>query len=216
MEGAVAEMEDTIGVVIATFGSDEWKDKARGATRSTVNQTRKPDQVVLRHFTNRSLGSSRNEAAREIDTDWIIFLDADDTLDYRYIGAMHAIQTFTQGASAIYRPSTLGVYLDGTTDDEPMMIERADLRIRNFAVIGSMVATSDFRTAGGFDEELEALEDWDLWTRLHFEFGLEIVDAVDAIYQVGVNPKSRNNSAAHGRAYVKLKERNRGEDEDII
>jgi len=48
----------------------------------------------------------------------LIFCDADDELDYRYIEEM------LKGRATSAQPSTLGVHADGHEDDYPVLIPR--------------------------------------------------------------------------------------------
>jgi len=196
----------SIGVAISTFGSDIWAARADTAEWSAENQGRPPDQIVKYHTDDGSLGYARNQAAGRLNTDFIIFLDADDLLHFNYVGAMES--AIVEGEH-LYRPATQGFYGDGSTDDEAVMIPRADLRSRNFCVIGTMVRRADFEIVHGFDEELTALEDWELFLHMH-SLGCDILDVPEAIYMVGVNEGSRNSrSGAHGREYGKIKQRYR-------
>lgn len=192
-------MTDSVGIVVATFGNrDRWKGLARKALASTHNQTEPPDAVVWWH--GEGLQDARNLGAAHIDTDWLIFLDADDELDVGYVAAMKA------ASGDIRRPSTLGVYSDGTEDEEPVLIPaRGDgLDTGNYIVIGAMVRASLFHAVGGFDD-YPILEDWDLWRRM-VKAGAIIGDAPDAVYRVGVREGSRNtDTGLHGRIYTAIR-----------
>jgi GT2 family glycosyltransferase len=129
-------------------------------------------------------------------SEWLVFLDGDDELDFHYNEAMVA------GTGDIRRPATLGI-VDGIEDDGPVMIPRSDMRYRNCVVIGAMIRRADFLAVGGF-ADLEALEDYDLWIRM-IRAGARIGDVPKAIYRVNVTPVSRNqNRDAHNRAYTKI------------
>lgn len=196
----------SIGVAISTFGSNIWAARADTAEWSAENQSRPPDQIVKFHADDGSLGYARNQAAGRLDTDFFIFLDADDLLHYDYVKSME--EAIEEGEH-LYRPATLGVYPDGSTDDEAVMIPRANLRSRNFCVIGTMVRRDDFAVVNGFDEDLTALEDWELFLHMTV-LGCDILDVPAAIYMVGVNEGSRNSrTGAHGREYAKIKQRYR-------
>jgi hypothetical protein len=128
---------------------------------------------------------------------WLIFLDADDELDERYIERM------MEGSGDIRRPSTIGVYRDGTEDDAAVMIPRTDLRVANCIVIGAMHKASLFFQVGGFDN-YPILEDWDLWQRMVLH-GASVVDVPDAIYRVHVRDGSRNaDGGLHRHTYARI------------
>lgn len=189
-----------VGVVIGTYGGEEWKTIAQNALQSIYNQTVETEVV---HHHARSLAQARNEGASMISSEWIIFCDADDTLDSNYVKEMlNPIDD-----STLRQPSTLGVYPDGTTDNEPVLIPKTNLLVSNYLVIGTMCRREDFLSVGGFDERLEALEDWDLWIRIWKNGGI-IGSRPKAIYRVGVLPDSRNKDVrGHGRAYSEIRKR---------
>lgn len=188
--------------IIASYGDFAvWQPLIARARASARNQTRPFDQLFWHHLDDGTLQEARNEAAAEAKTDWLCFLDADDELDEHYHEAMHA------AAGDIKRPATLGV-VDGVQDDEPVMIPRADLRVRNFIVIGAFIRREEFLRVGGFSAD-PILEDWDLFTRLHLD-GAEIVDVPKAIYRVHVRQGSRNSvEQAHGAVYSEIRNRYR-------
>lgn len=178
-----------IGVVVATFGSEGWRE--RGEETLKAGRGDQPQAEWL-HVHAKTLGEARNRGARYLtlahNVDWLVFLDADDSLDKAYLTEM---ADAVVGDRDIYRPNTIGVYPDGSTDPEPVMIPRRHLGAANCIVVGAMCSAQLFDEVGGFDCHLPALEDWDLWIRMVLA-GSEVHDVPTAIYRVGVNPDSRN------------------------
>lgn len=189
----------TVAVVVATFGDlDTWAPLADRAVASVHRQTHPVDAVARVH--GDTLAAARNDGALvKPDADWLIFLDADDELDDRYVEAMLA------GAGDVRQPSTIGVHPDGTVDDHPNVIppRGASLLVGNHIVVGAMQRASLFHQVGGF-RDLPALEDWDLWLRME-EAGATFGVVADAVYRIHVTPASRNQQhrnamlAAHRR-----------------
>lgn len=185
-----------VGVAIGTFGDKlEWANYARRAMLSVGRQTVAAD---VRHVHGQSLHQARNAAAEELTGHkWLIFLDADDELDERYVERMLA------GEGDIRRPATIGVYPDGTEDDAPVMIPRTDMRRTNCVVIGAMHLAKFFYGAGGF-HDYPILEDWALWRKM-IAAGASIGDVPDAVYRVHVRPGSRNTDGKlHGHIYGRI------------
>jgi glycosyltransferase involved in cell wall biosynthesis len=155
------------------------------------------------HVHSDTLANARNQGAKAVDTDWLIFLDADDELDPRYIESMLNRRVFSARSYEIIRPSTLGVYPDGTTDEQPVMLPWTDLTTRNCVVIGAMCPSSLFFEVGGFGD-WPILEDWALW-RAMVAKGARIADCKEAIYRVHVNEGSRNTDhKKHGNVYRQI------------
>lgn len=189
-----------VTVVIATFGPDykTWDDLAQRARKSVARQTMHP-KIVRSHMD--TLQEARNIGAVQANTEYLIFLDADDELDRHYVEAMLAAE------GSIRRPATLGV-VEGIEDDYPVMIPARNLYETNYIVIGAMIRTADFRRVGGFDDYPVA-EDWALWLKM-VEAGATITDVPDAIYRVNVQPVSRNqpvDMAVYGKTYQEIRER---------
>lgn len=180
-------MSETVSVIVGTFGDDEWKKMAEKAMASARAQSVQPDFLIHSHAVD--LATARNEGANMCQSKWLIFLDADDTLDPEYVKEM-----LVDDPSTLRQPATLGVYPDGTTDPEANMIPERPLTQSNFMVIGTMCLREQFLAVGGFDPSLPVLEDWDLWLRITRAGGV-IGKRPKAIYRVGVNPGSRNMQA---------------------
>lgn len=186
-------MNETVSVVIPCTTPDEhWFDLIDRAKQSIEGA----DEIIVSTADN--LAECRNYGARISKMSHLVFLDADDELGPGYIKAMKAA---TEG---IRRPSTLGVYEDGTEDDEPVMIPRRKISESNYIVIGAMVEREQFLRVGGF-RDLPILEDWDLWLRM-IRDGAQVVDVPEACYKVHIRPNSRNASEhLHGQIYSEIR-----------
>lgn len=185
-------------VIIATYGDERhWNRVAAKAVESALSQSVGVDLIRIHGDT---LAEARNSAAVSASTEWLCFLDADDSLDSVYVEKM------LSASGDIRRPATLGVYEDGTQDDFPVLIPRTNLSESNFIVIGAFVRREQFLRVGCF-RELPALEDWDLWIRC-WRDGASIEDVPEAIYRVTVRQDSRNQqSELHNRAYRDIRRR---------
>lgn len=179
---------DSVAVIIATFGDRNiWDKLAVRAKASAAVQTHPADHVLRLH--GPTLAQARNMAVQHIgdEVEWLVFLDADDTLDPRYIEAMLA------GTGDLRQPATLGV-TDGVEDPHPVMIPTKPLSEGNYLVIGTMVRREQFLAVGGF-QEWPAWEDWDLWWRC-VDDGAVVGQVPDAIYRVTVH-QGRNEAVAN-------------------
>lgn len=157
------------------------------AYESVLHQTSLAVDVI--HVHGQTLAEARNEGAGRAIGDWLVFLDADDTLDPHYLASM---SEWCSDQPALLQPSTLGVYPDGREDEHPVLIPQRPLDTGNFMVIGTAIRRDQFLRIGGF-KEWPLYEDWCLFIRA-WQDGAIFVPVPDAIYRVGVNPKSRNNA----------------------
>jgi len=178
---------NSISVIIGTFGDDSWRTLAERARMSAEEQSVRPDEIIMSH--EPSLSLARNRPAERAVGDWLIFLDADDQLDYSYIQAMKDRIVELSGENYLIQPSTLGV-VDGVEDDEPVLIPSKDIHMGNWMVIGTAVRRDVFLDAGGFPD-LPCWEDWALWARC-IHNGAKTTTCPRAIYRVNVHPGSRN------------------------
>jgi glycosyltransferase involved in cell wall biosynthesis len=114
----------------------------------------------------RGLAATRNEAARRVTTDWIVYLDADDWLDLRFI---------ERGEQWLERHSQLDVLTTDMTivrDGRKPFVSRArvprswPILTRKNTVIGTgFVRRSMIQALGGYDSAFE-YEDWEFWIRV--------------------------------------------------
>jgi GT2 family glycosyltransferase len=146
-----------------------------------------------------TVSQARNIGALHVGADWLIFLDADDELDPRYVEEMLA------GEGDIRQPSTLGV-INGVEDDYPVLIPPGpNFMAKNHLIIGCMVRRDLFIAAGGF-RDLPVLEDWDLWIRLRLA-GATVGQCPKAVYRVHVRPNSRNQDVGlHARVFQQIQD----------
>lgn len=182
-----------ISIVIGTFGDPSWERIADRAAASAEAQTVQAEVIRSR---GDSLHEARNAGAAKASGEYLIFLDADDELDSRYVEAMAAAIDASPGS--LYQPATLGV-VSGVEDPEPVLIPSRPLSTGNFMVIGTAVSRDLFHRVGGF-LDWPIYEDWCLWIRCYLA-GARPVKVPDAIYRVHVSPTSRNNQPANVQAH---------------
>lgn len=96
----------------------------------------------------------RNQLAAKVTTPFIVFLDADDTLEPTFIE--ECLRAYRQGhyvytgwqAQSVHRPDPCGLMSEGGF------------------IVTSLIPTAAFRYIGGFNEALQWNEDGDLFARL--------------------------------------------------
>ena len=151
------------------------------------------DKVI--HVHDENLAFARNRGARDIGTDYIVFLDADDLLSENYCGILKG---YLEEGNILYQPETRGFYPDGSLDAESNFIPDRNMNESNNLVIGTAVTA---RYGLEFDPILRALEDWDFFLRM-IATGAKVKQCPGMVYLVGVNEQSRNApSGAHNEAY---------------
>lgn len=192
-----------ISVIIPTFGNfEKWNPLAQRAVQSVMNQTVEAE-IVRIHGT--TLAGARNEGAEKAKNGWLVFLDADDELDPKYIEAMENVIWAKDGQ--IFQPSTVEFNDEGQVG-EPGMIQTYPLLQRNYLIIGSMVSKMVFQKTDGFDPSLPCLEDWDFWLQCE-RAGAEVAQCPEAIYRIHYSENSRNDPAKHGQVFVAIRDKYR-------
>lgn len=182
-------MGGLITVIVGVFGDAKWVDKAIVALDSAKNQT-VPVPAMMIHA--ETLHDARNTGAEEADTEWLLFLDADDTLDPRYVEEMEkVIATIPAGTDALIQPGHVNSKDRPTgAAGEVSIIPWIPYQDGNCLIIGTLVRREQFMRVGGF-RDLPMYEDWDLWIRCFLD-GAKHYTCPKAIYEIEVNEASRN------------------------
>ena len=104
----------------------------------------------------RGAGWARNTGARAVKTPFVIFLDADDTLEPRFVE--HTLWTYQRGRY-VYTGWYAGEQVRLPAAKNPFAGE-------GFHIVTTLMPTAAFRAVGGFDETLPGHEDTDLHLKL--------------------------------------------------
>ena len=145
----------SISVVIGTYGDHKWRKIAERAEASAHAQTVPPVDVISSHHD--TLHEARNVGAERATGEFLVFLDADDELDVRYIEAMSSAISLMSHSRFLYQPATLGI-VNGKEDPEPVLIPERPLNTGNFMVIGTAVSRDLFMDVGGLYRGLDGSE----------------------------------------------------------
>lgn len=178
-----------VTVCIATFGDAAWARLA--AERALPSALAETTHVRLAHAD--TLAQARNDALAAVQTEWVVFLDADDELEPGYMRAMH------HGAMADVRVPSVRYVTPRAPRGRPRMprvaghrhaCEAGCLPEGNWVVIGAAARTELVQAAGGF-RDWPVYEDWCLWLRM-FLAGATFEAVPGAVYRAHARPDSRN------------------------
>lgn len=181
-----------VTVAVATFGDPAWEQLARSRALPTV-----PSDVPSVHVHAATLHDARNECLDLVDTEWIIYLDADDELEAGYIDAM------AQATGDLRVPAVRYVKNNSYPQARfPRVVGHqhypcvADcLEWGNWLVIGTAVRAQLVRDVGGW-RDFQWSEDWDLWVRC-WRTGATVEPVPAAIYRAHIRRDSRNRGPDH-------------------
>lgn len=180
-----------VTICVATFGGPEW---ASLAERRALPSARALGVPTV-HVHGPTLHEARNAAVAQVDTEWVIHLDADDELETGYVKAMAA------GTADVRAPAVRYIRGYGDRAAQPRMPRVAGhdhdctadcLPYGNWLVVGAAVHTELVRAVGGW-QDWDWSEDWDLWLRCHLA-GATFEAVPAAIYRAHVRRGSRNRS----------------------
>lgn len=136
------------------------------AVRSVQQQTFAPARILVQLDADREgAAATRNRALEAVDTEWVAFLDDDDTLYPQHL-KLCARAARLAGADVVYP----GYDVEGGTDPVNCFgipFDAGLLERRNFIPVTALARTSAVLDAGGFqphpDEHGDPCEDWGLW-----------------------------------------------------
>lgn len=181
--------------------------------------TDRPETVVVRYASvrlisqpNRGLAAARNAGLHAVDSDKVIFLDADDRLLPITIEA--GLAAFEQRPEAAF---VYGPYREVRRLRQPKRFREASgredlIRSNMIGMIGTVMFDRDkLLKVGGFDESLAMCEDWDVYLRLAREHPFAVHREIVAKYvRHRKNMSNDTDRLLHWVEIVREREKQRG------
>lgn len=182
-------------VCVATFGDESWAELAQRAAQSAESQAH-----VITYHGGESVAQARNACLDKVQTEFVIFLDADDVLEQGYVITMQQgsadirapfVRIIRQGRG-MYRAPGLPwvVYCMNTRRHYGQDCVGDCLQYGNWIVVGAGARTELLRSVGGWGEE-PIYEDWALWLRC-WHAGASFESVPEAVYRQHISLDSRN------------------------
>ena len=171
------------------------------------------DRVEYVRQENRGPSAARNVGLARLMTDAVIFLDADDLLLPGALACRLAL---------LARDSATWAHTDGFVHDHsgtrrpfskvnPLRGGKVegwifpDLLCQNFITVDSVIVRRDaIQVAGGFDEAMRGVEDWDLWLRLAVSHPIRYSPRQTYVYRRGKHTVSSDRQAMDRMRYQTL------------
>lgn len=170
------------------------------------------ENVRLIRQANRGLAGARNRAASVARGRYLTLLDSDDALLPDYLEAVGAVldrqpETAMVACDALVYLEEPGrfrrrTYLRGRKVNPPRRpdpsrhLER--LLHHNFIYPGATLRATAFAAVGGYNEELRAAEDWDMWIRIAAHgLATSVLDRPLAVYRFRSGSLSRDADGAN-------------------
>lgn len=182
-----------VTVVVGTFGDRSWVDLAERRAIPSASALGAP---VVHSHSDCCLDHARNAGLAQVDTEWVIFLDADDELAPGYLDAMGAAWADVRAPAVTYISNPTSKVrrfarvprVSGHARNHTC--RGSCLPDGNWVVIGAMARTDHVRRVGGF-KDWPVYEDWCLWLRM-FLAGSTFEPVPAAVYRAYARPDSRN------------------------
>jgi glycosyltransferase involved in cell wall biosynthesis len=163
LQSALSQVDVSLEVLVVDDAStDRTAELVAGWPDSRVR--------LISHDASRGVAAARNRAASEATGEWMAFLDDDDLWCPTWLRTALEVAR-AAGAGAVYGARWV-VDADRHVTDAWPATSAGDIAgtIAEFNAIGGpsgVVLRADVvAQAGGFDERLSALADWDLWLRV--------------------------------------------------
>lgn len=130
-------------------------DRVAQAAASVQAQTVPCEHIILKDVNGIGAGAMRNQGLALVETDFVVFLDADDYVE----------PTFIEDTLAVWRPQHY-VYTDFWRDDTAVEAPQCAWTEGRWHCITALLNMADVLKIGGFDETLTGAEDTEWWHRL--------------------------------------------------
>lgn len=174
----VASLESSVASVLAQDGVDlELVVVDDGSTDGTAiylaQMSSVDDRVrIIRNRESVGASTARNRGARQGRASLLAFNDDDCVWEPDKLQLQMTRMT-SSGAGVVYCREAvlwpeLGVVVNGSPDAERRGAVRSLVTANYIGTVGPLIERRLFEEAGGFDESLPRLQEWDLWLRLGF------------------------------------------------
>lgn len=164
-----------VSVIVGVFGDESWSALAHERAIPSAE-----GQAPVVFSRGESLADCRNRGAERAESEWLLFLDADDEL------APGAVDALARASGDLRIPATS--YVRRGIPAEPMFWPQNDIRDTNYLVVSTLIRRDLFWEVGGFQDCL-CYEDWLLFGAA-VKSGATVEQVPGAVLRVHVNPRS--------------------------
>lgn len=189
VQSALAQTWPELEIVIVDDGSSDAE------TLRLLEEARWPRTRIF-HQANAGPSSARNRAIREARGEYILPLDADDTIEPVYVEKAAAVLDSRPEVGCVYCKAMKFGAEEGPWDLPPYNLY--ELVIDNVIFVTALFRKRDWQVAGGFDEKLRhGVEDYDFWVKM-IATGKRVVQLDEYLFNYRVQEKSRTTRFQEG------------------
>lgn len=182
VQSALGQTWADLEVVIVDDGSTD------ADTLRLLETTHWPRTRIF-HQSNAGPAAARNHAIEEARGEYILPLDADDTIEPRYVEKAVAVLNERPEVGCVYCKALKFGAEQGPWELPPYRIE--ELVIDNVIFVTALFRKVDWQAIGGFDERLRhGVEDYAFWVKM-VASGKDVVQLDEFLFNYRVQEKSR-------------------------
>lgn len=193
VQSALAQTFDDLEVVIVDDGSTD------PVTKCLLEAASWPRTRII-HQANAGPAAARNRAVQAATGEYILPLDADDTIEPEYVAKAVAVLKARPEVGVVYCRATKFGAEQGPWN-LPVYTLR-ELVIDNVIFVTALYRKADWETVGGYNEKLRhGVEDYEFWVKI-VHLNREVVQLDEYLFNYRIQQKSRTTSFQDGRAAV--------------
>ncbi len=147
-------------------------------------------RIKFFHTENRGVSAARNFAVRQTSGEYILPLDADDTIEPTYLEKCVARFVEYPETDVVY---CMWRFFGETTETPKLKYNNyASLLVNNSIFVSAMYRKSHFDSVGGYDENMrQGLEDWEFWIRMLHKDSV-VSQIPEQLFNYRIKARSRN------------------------
>ncbi|TDB29242.1 glycosyltransferase family 2 protein [Stenotrophomonas sp. ATCM1_4] len=193
VESALAQSHADIEIIIVDDGSTDPR------TQEILEAATWPRTRIIRKE-NAGPASARNIAIGQSRGEYILPLDADDTIEPTYVEKALAVMESSPNVGIVYCKAMRFGAEQGPWGLPPYNLR--ELVIDNVIFVTSMFRRSDWLAVGGFNESLRmGVEDYEFWVKIVGK-GRDVVQLDEYLFNYRIQESSRTTSFSADRSVV--------------
>ena len=154
-----------IEIIVVNDGST---DKSKEIVYDFIKKNETTNLILINQI-NSGPSKSRNSGSIKATGEYLLFLDADDIIDSNFISKCVYCLEQNKDLNIVY---TKAAYIGARQGNWNL----PDFKLPNFLIencipISALIRSDVFNKVGKFDENLNFIEDWELWIRIIMEYG---------------------------------------------
>lgn len=182
VESAVAQTWPAVEVIVVDDGSTDQ------TTLDILDEPSWPRTRIYRQH-NAGPAAARNRAIREAQGDYILPLDADDTIEPDYVTKAVAVLDASPSVGCVYCKARKFGAEEGPWELPPYTAQ--ELAVDNVIFVTALYRKEDWQTVGGYNERLRhGMEDYEFWLKL-VGLGRQVVQLDECLFNYRVKASSR-------------------------